>query len=75
MFIISSIIIHYNAKGGDSLVLHSHETSNRVLHLTLGSSAQERHGPGRVGLDEGHRSDQRTGTPVLGRKAERVKVL
>ncbi|KAK4822051.1 hypothetical protein QYF61_008860 [Mycteria americana] len=35
-------------------------------------SAQERYGPVGVGPEEGHKNDQRDGTPLLRRKAERV---
>jgi len=34
--------------------------------------AQERHGPVRVGPEEGYKNDHRAGTPLLGGKAGRV---
>jgi len=45
--------------------LHSRETQPRVLHPALGSPVKERHGPAGVGPKEGHKYDQRAGTPLL----------
>jgi len=47
------------------LPLCSGETSPGVLRPALEPSAQERHGPVGVGPEEGHRNDQRAGTPLL----------
>jgi len=38
-------------------------------------SVQERHGPVEVGPEEGHKNNQRDGTPLLQGKAERVGVI
>ncbi|PKU44426.1 rna-directed dna polymerase from mobile element jockey- hypothetical protein [Limosa lapponica baueri] len=46
-------------------LLCSGETPPGVLHPALNSSEQERHGPVRVGLEEGHKNDQTYGTPLL----------
>jgi len=46
-------------------LLHSGETPPGVLHPALEPSAQERHRPFGVGPEEGHKSDQRDGTPLL----------
>ena len=54
------------AKGGDSApLLHSGETSPGVLRPALEPSVQERRGPVGVGPEEGHKNDQRAGTPLL----------
>jgi len=53
-------------KGGDSAPqLHSGESPPGVLCPAVESSAQERHGPVVVGPEEGHKNDQRDGTPLL----------
>ena len=60
-------------KGGDSApLLCSGETPPGVLCPALQPSALERHGPGGAGREEGHRNDQRAGTPLLWSKVERV---
>jgi len=41
------------------------ETPPGVLHPALQPSAQEGHGPGGAGLEEGHKNDQRAGAPLL----------
>jgi len=41
------------------------EISPGVLHLALEPSAHERQGPAGGGPEEGHKDDQRAGTPVL----------
>ena len=38
-------------------------------------SIQERHGPVGAGPEEGHKTDQRAGTPLLSRKAEGAGVV
>ena len=51
-------------EGGDSApLLCSGETSLAVLHSALESSVQER--PVGAGPEEGHKNDQRDGTPLL----------
>ena len=63
-------------EGGDSApLLCSGETLSGVLRPALESSAQERHGPVGAGPEEGHKNDQRDGTPLLWGKAERVGVV
>jgi len=53
-------------KGGDSATLfHAGEIPPVVLHPALEPSAQERHGPVGVGPEQGHKSHQRDGTPLL----------
>jgi len=41
-----------------------------MKHLDVESSVQERHRPAEVSLEEGHKSDQRNGTPALQGQAE-----
>jgi len=53
-------------EGGDSApLLCSGENPPRVLHPALEPSAQDRHGPVGVGLEEGHKNDPRAGTLLL----------
>jgi len=53
-------------QGGDSPgLLCSCENPHGVLCPVLGSSVQERCRPVRVGAEEGHKNDQRGGTPLL----------
>ncbi|GAB0177004.1 cAMP-dependent protein kinase inhibitor alpha [Grus japonensis] len=47
------------------LPLCSGETPPGVLCSALGPSAQERHGPVGAGPEEGHKNDQKDGTPLL----------
>ena len=59
-------------KGSDSApLLCSGETPSGVLCPALEPPAQERHGPAGAGPEEGHKNDQRDGTPLLQGKAER----
>jgi len=41
----------------------------------MGPSAQERHGPVGASPEKDHEDDQRPGTPLLRRQAERVGVV
>ena len=53
-------------EGGDSApLLRSGESPPAVLRPAPGSSLQDRHGPAGVGPEEGHKNDQRDGTPLL----------
>jgi len=54
------------AEGGDSApLLHSGETPPGVLRSALEPSVQEGHGDVGAGAEEGHKNDQRAGTPPL----------
>ena len=53
-------------------LLHSSETPPGVLRPAREPSAQEIHGPIGAGPEEGHKNDQRDGTPLLWGKADRV---
>jgi len=58
--------VSQQVKGGDSApLLRSGETSAGVLHPALETSAQERPGPVGADPEEGHKNDQRAGTPLL----------
>jgi len=62
-----------HVKGGDSApLLCSAEAPTEVLCPALKPSAQDRPGPGGVGLEECHNNDPRAGTPLLGGKAGRA---
>ncbi|GAB0185184.1 cAMP-dependent protein kinase inhibitor alpha [Grus japonensis] len=53
-------------KGGDSPFLPcSHGTPPGALCPALGLMVPDRHGPVRAGAEEGHKNDQRAGTPLL----------
>jgi len=53
-------------KGGDSApLLRFGETPPGVLCPALEPSAQARHGAVGAGSEEGHKNDQRAGTPLL----------
>jgi len=59
-------------KGGDSApLLCSGETSSGLLCPALEPLAQARHVAVGVGPEEGHKSDQRAGVPLLRGKAEK----
>jgi len=64
------------AKGGDSApLLCCGDTPRGVLHPALELSAQEGHVPVGAGPEKGHKSVQRAGAPLLGRKAGTVEVV
>lgn len=48
---------HQQGEGGDCPLLCFHEVPPAVMHLALGFTAQEGHGPARVGPEEGHEID------------------
>ena len=53
-------------EGGDSApLLHSGETPPGVLRPALEPAAQERHGLGGAGPEEGYKNDPRAGAPLL----------
>ena len=58
-----------------SSTLCSPESSHGVLCPALASTVEERHGPIGAGPEEGHKNNQRDGTPLLRRKAERVGII
>lgn len=68
-------------KGGSQTSCHKIKEHcfppHRLDHLTevpcsaLGPPTSDKHGPVGVGPGEGHEEDQRTGAPLLSRKAER----
>ena len=51
-------------EGDSAPLLRSGETPSGVLHPALDLSAQERHGRVGAGPEEGHKNDQRDGTPL-----------
>ena len=60
-------------EGGDSApLLCFGETPPGILPPALEPSAQERHGAVGAGPEEGHRNDQKAGSPLLWGKAERL---
>lgn len=66
----------HQVKGGNSAsLLHSGETPPPVLHPDLGPPAQERYGPARMSLKEGHKNVEKAGTSLLKRKAERIGLV
>jgi len=63
-------------KGGYSAsLLCSGETPSGVLCPPLEPSAQDRHGPVGVGPEEGHKNNQRAGTPLVWGKAATVGIV
>lgn len=52
-------------EGGSPPVPGSGETPPGVLHLVLGSSAQERYGPVRGHPEEGHKDNLKAEIPLL----------
>jgi len=67
---------HHGQQVGEGILsLCFGETLPRVLCPALEPSGQERHGPVEAGPEEGHKNDQRDGTPLLWGKAERVGVV
>lgn len=56
-------------RGDSPPLLHPIKTPPAELHPVLGPPAQTRHGPLRVGPEEGHKDDHKAGTPLQQRKA------
>jgi len=55
--VLQQIDCDQQGEGDDCPLLCFHEVPPAVMHLALGFTAQEGHGPARVGPEEGHEID------------------